>query len=60
VAGSRSSSVDEAHHLGVAVESDQVVDVVHGEAAQDQPLGLQEDVHAAMLRMKNRAAVGVR
>jgi len=41
----RSTSVDEVHDIRVAIEVDQIVDVVVGEPPQHQPVGLQEDVH---------------
>ena len=37
---------DVVHHLRIAVELDQVVDVVSGEPTQDQALCLQEYVHS--------------
>jgi hypothetical protein len=37
---------DVAHHIRIAVEVDQIVDVVSGEPTQDQALCLQEYVHS--------------
>ena len=39
-------TADVAHHFGIAVQRDDVVDIVHGEAPQPHSLGLQEHVHA--------------
>ena len=36
---------DVQHHVGITVQFDQMLDIVHGQLPQDQPLGLQEDVH---------------
>src|SRR5215216_1837173 len=41
----RPAAVDDAHHVGIAVELDEVVDVVLGEPPQHQALGLDEHVH---------------
>ena len=37
------------HHLGIAVELDEEVRIVRGEATQGEPLRLEEDVHRVML-----------
>src|SRR5947209_5597087 len=43
--GRRPTAVDEAHHVRIAVQLDEVVDIVRGEPPQQQVLGLQKDLH---------------
>jgi hypothetical protein len=44
-ARSRLTAVDVALHLGIAVEIDEQVDVVRGEATQPQSVGFEDDLH---------------
>src|SRR4029453_10211938 len=50
----RPTAVDEAHHLRIAVELDEVVHVVLGEPSQHQAFGLEKDVHRAILSYSER------
>jgi hypothetical protein len=55
LAGRRLAAVDATHDLEVVVEREQAVDVGLREAAQQQPLGLQEDAHFSLhLRRRKR------
>src|SRR5207244_11441998 len=58
VARRRPAPIDEAHHVRIAVELDEVVDVVLGELSQQQALGFQKDLHGRM-RNGERRAIGV-
>ena len=49
VARGRPTAGDEVHHVGIAVELDEVVDIVLGEPPQHQALGLEKDLHARIL-----------
>src|SRR5215218_3491104 len=40
---------DVAHHVGIAVQLFEIIQVSSSESAQDQAVGLQEDVHRSVL-----------
>src|SRR5262249_53169063 len=45
----RDTTVEVAHHLGIAIQLDQVLHISLGEPAQDQSLRLQEYLHRSVL-----------
>src|SRR6266536_5543990 len=55
VTGGGPAAVYEAHHVRIAVELDEVVDVIVGETSQHQALGLQKDLHRRILPYPGQA-----